>query len=602
MDPSPSPSRIFPSSTPDAPIQVPSSGDFVVSWNWFAGPTSDCFPEISADQYNRGFYAGAEDGLHLCGQTGTFTYQGNSVTITYAWKTTGGVRYHEISPTAFAKLIGSNAQIGSQTTPQQFQAAINDPGRVTASCTALPNGSPICDIYSSAAAIASSGMQPQSQIPAGTYTVTADAEFYLPNQKVTLTMTGPDFRGILFYAAPKMDPTAQVGSFEVPAGMQNNANVCNNSETPNSSLTHTARNSDYAGSQTFTWIAPPQSHGEIHFHAVILQKKPDGCYAYAAVPCIVIIKCGGGRVVSTPSSIAPAAATPAVPAVVVGTSSPCPSPVTKTVTSVSVSVKTMTSMVTVAALPVTMTVVQTKTLISTVIQKVTVTQPPVYVTPAPVYVTQAPIYVTPSVTKRKCMPKVAKTSAPAAQVPTPTYSPPPVYFPPPKPTPPTPCCQGENPPPVVVVPVTTNTVKQAPQPTPCCQGESDSNTIDTAPIVLSSIAPIAPAPAPVDPISSTPVSQSTMVPDVAQPSSVASSSIELALSSSSSVPIAIPLSTTTTSLAPASSSIPTTTSQAVPIVIPGPNAAPAIFDGQVVSSAMVNIVKGVNQPPSVYGA
>ncbi|KAJ3201466.1 hypothetical protein HDU82_008095, partial [Entophlyctis luteolus] len=87
-----------------------------------------------------GYYAGAQkrsDGTLPCGETGTFTYNGNTVTVTYAWQTTGGSDYHELTAAAFAKLIGSTADVSSSSNAEQFQAAINDPGRIEAACSGV---------------------------------------------------------------------------------------------------------------------------------------------------------------------------------------------------------------------------------------------------------------------------------------------------------------------------------------------------------------------------------------------------------------------------------------------------------------------------------
>ncbi|KAJ3073337.1 Presenilin-1 [Podochytrium sp. JEL0797] len=91
--------------------QSPSPGsgfNYVTSWHWFAGNSLDCDGSITADEYNMGFYAGSENIPADCGKTGTFEYKGNSVTVAFAWKTTGGTLYHELSAQAFARLIGSD--------------------------------------------------------------------------------------------------------------------------------------------------------------------------------------------------------------------------------------------------------------------------------------------------------------------------------------------------------------------------------------------------------------------------------------------------------------------------------------------------------------
>ncbi|KAI8609530.1 hypothetical protein BC830DRAFT_1150063 [Chytriomyces sp. MP71] len=142
--PSPSPSAfsasfpISPTTTISQPSNTASSGNqgsnggvtYEVSWNWFAASSTDCDASITPEQFNTGFYAGAQDIPHLCGKQGTFSYNGNSVTVTYAWMTGGGYGYHELSPQAFAQLIGSQAKVASGMRAEDYQKAISDPGRV----------------------------------------------------------------------------------------------------------------------------------------------------------------------------------------------------------------------------------------------------------------------------------------------------------------------------------------------------------------------------------------------------------------------------------------------------------------------------------------
>ncbi|CAK4650146.1 hypothetical protein LEN26_003989 [Aphanomyces euteiches] len=106
-----------------------------VSWNWFASSTTDCDASLSANKLNRGLYIGGENIPADCGKTATFKYNGRSVTATYAWRTTGGRQYNELSPQAFARLIGSNANAANYNSATAFQVAINDPGRVRATCS-----------------------------------------------------------------------------------------------------------------------------------------------------------------------------------------------------------------------------------------------------------------------------------------------------------------------------------------------------------------------------------------------------------------------------------------------------------------------------------
>ncbi|KAF0715158.1 Aste57867_3539 [Aphanomyces stellatus] len=130
------PRTFTPWPVPNSPSTfVPSpSGNFYVSWNWFNSNTLDCDGRLSPSTLNSGFYVGGENIPADCGKTATFTYNGHTVTATYAWKTGGGLNYHELSPQAFAKLLGSSANAANFGSAPQFQAAINDPGHVTAQC------------------------------------------------------------------------------------------------------------------------------------------------------------------------------------------------------------------------------------------------------------------------------------------------------------------------------------------------------------------------------------------------------------------------------------------------------------------------------------
>ncbi|CAK4086094.1 unnamed protein product [Aphanomyces euteiches] len=131
--PSSSPTKA-PTPSTSKPSQ-PGGSTKTVSWNWFASSTTDCDASLSADTLNRGFYVGGENIPADCGKTATLTYNGHTVTATYAWRTTGGQQYHELSPQAFARLIGSNANVANFHSASAFQAAINDPGRVSAKCS-----------------------------------------------------------------------------------------------------------------------------------------------------------------------------------------------------------------------------------------------------------------------------------------------------------------------------------------------------------------------------------------------------------------------------------------------------------------------------------
>ncbi|RHY74191.1 hypothetical protein DYB30_009238 [Aphanomyces astaci] len=136
------PPKRTPSSNPSTTKQptLPSSPgtpgvDKKVSWNWFASSTTDCDASLSKDTLNRGLYIGGENIPADCGKTASFTYGGRTVIATYAWRTTGGQGYNELSPQAFAQLLGSNANAANFNSATDFQAAINDPGHVFSTCS-----------------------------------------------------------------------------------------------------------------------------------------------------------------------------------------------------------------------------------------------------------------------------------------------------------------------------------------------------------------------------------------------------------------------------------------------------------------------------------
>ncbi|RHY43989.1 hypothetical protein DYB38_012434 [Aphanomyces astaci] len=138
----PPPPKRTPSSNPSTtkqPTLPPSPGTpgvhKKVSWNWFTSSTTDCDASLSKDTLNRGLYIGGENIPADCGKTASFTYDGRTVIATYAWRTTGGQGYNELSPQAFAQLLGSNANAANFNSATDFQAAINDPGHVFSTCS-----------------------------------------------------------------------------------------------------------------------------------------------------------------------------------------------------------------------------------------------------------------------------------------------------------------------------------------------------------------------------------------------------------------------------------------------------------------------------------
>ncbi|KAJ3346736.1 hypothetical protein HDU83_002681 [Entophlyctis luteolus] len=226
---------------------------------------------------------------------------------------------------------------------------------------ALPSNSPVCNVNTAQAALGTSGMTPLTQLPPTTYTFTASSQTYTPGMAITLTMTGPSYRGILAYTSTAASATVQVGTWAIPTNMQNNANVCTNSDNPNSSITHTQITGNYT-TTTFTYTAPTTNVGDLHVNFILVQVGAAG-YAYQITPCAVIIK--AATAVTTPA----AATTP-------------------------LAIKTTTPMAN-AATPATAscsTVVQTTTMTSTTMVRVTTT-----------VTTIRTLTVTPAASASKCL-------------------------------------------------------------------------------------------------------------------------------------------------------------------------------------------------------
>ncbi|KAF0715069.1 Aste57867_3585 [Aphanomyces stellatus] len=104
-----------PSPNPPAAHEFSNSGRVAqtMSWNWFMANTLDCDGSLGMDTLNRGLYVGSENVPADCGKTATFSYKGKTVTATIVWRTTGGKSYHELSPQAFANLLGANGNVAA---------------------------------------------------------------------------------------------------------------------------------------------------------------------------------------------------------------------------------------------------------------------------------------------------------------------------------------------------------------------------------------------------------------------------------------------------------------------------------------------------------
>ncbi|KAJ3018412.1 UNVERIFIED_CONTAM: hypothetical protein HDU68_011164 [Siphonaria sp. JEL0065] len=348
---------------------------------------------------------------------------------------------------------------------------------------------PICDILQAANALNASPMANQlTELPAGTWTVTADSATYTPGQAIKITMAGPSYQGFMMYANPANQMSARVGSLSLPSGMISNSAVCSKAgmvlDNANSCITSNNAGITYPGVQTIVWTAPMQSVGEVHLNVMVMQKLATG-WGHQIVPCAVILKCAG---TVTPIAVAP----PVV----------CPAPVTITQTVV------QTKRVTVTQAPITLTVTKVQTQTVTVTKTQTVTQ------------TMQVVQIQKQVQIRKCHRLQPKPAMPVVVVKPVLATPKLTPIPTPKPTPavvvptvvvkpvvqPTQCCLGE-PVPVVVQPVVQPTqcclddvvvpVYNPPPPAvevPCCLGEGETSQL---PVYTPPPVPIYNAPFPV---------------------------------------------------------------------------------------------------------
>lgn len=121
------------------------------------------------------------------------------------------------------------------------------------------------------------------------YQFTVDKPVYDPGDQLQITVNGSaSFNGFLLYTAGSTDETRRVGKYEIPADMQNNAQVCTNSEFPESSITHTA-DKTFPGFMNIKYQAPTTSVGDLIFNAIIVQKLENG-YNWGVYPRALVLK------------------------------------------------------------------------------------------------------------------------------------------------------------------------------------------------------------------------------------------------------------------------------------------------------------------------
>ncbi|KAJ3317117.1 hypothetical protein HDU76_001334, partial [Blyttiomyces sp. JEL0837] len=258
---------------------------------------------------------------------------------------------------------------------------------------------------------------------------------YNPGDTITVTLTGAaPFTGFLMYAAPVGNAAARVGTWTIPAGMQNNAKVCAMSENADSSITHTAGQT-YQPGMAFTFKAPATNMGDLAFNAIVVQKAPNSYAhfiingadgkttvkaaaamaggAYGGTPMVVTLCCG-----QPPVTIMP----PTMTQVQVVT--PCcgqkPITITPTMTQITQAVSMFS-----CTPPMTITKSLVNTITNTVTNTITMTQSLVNTVTTTQIVPQTTTKVIPTtlVTIRKCSRRTPLTTMTVPRMSTPVMTP-----------------------------------------------------------------------------------------------------------------------------------------------------------------------------------
>ncbi|KAJ3101924.1 glycoside hydrolase 3 protein [Phlyctochytrium planicorne] len=173
---------------------------------------------------------------------------------------------------------------------------------------AKPGKAPICAVAKAAAAI-TKNMQPNMKLDDKSYTFTASAKEYSPGDKIDLILDGAPFKGFLLYVTDDAQATTAagnpmpMGTFDENAfkasGFQNNGAVCEGSESPASSVTHTLKkdkNDMYQGKQTFSYTVSSKAKGNLNVNVAVVQKCPEtGVFSYWVMPKIITIPPKGGK-------------------------------------------------------------------------------------------------------------------------------------------------------------------------------------------------------------------------------------------------------------------------------------------------------------------
>uniref|UniRef100_UPI0037E74382 putative defense protein Hdd11 n=1 Tax=Semicossyphus pulcher TaxID=241346 RepID=UPI0037E74382 len=110
-----------------------------------------------------------------------------------------------------------------------------------------------------------SGVQPQYY--PRPYTILTNTRTYQPGQPITVTISGPDYRGVLLEARTFDSPYAQ-GSWQLPPPDTRFLQCAGN---PQGAVTHS--NTNVKGNTTvYSWI-PPDSASPIYFMAAVAQQR-----------------------------------------------------------------------------------------------------------------------------------------------------------------------------------------------------------------------------------------------------------------------------------------------------------------------------------------
>ncbi|WP_395373711.1 reeler domain-containing protein [Marinicella sp. W31] len=123
---------------------------------------------------------------------------------------------------------------------------------------ALPNGAPICSVEADFSNITGMGSRTRNQTP-GSYIITAPAT-YTPGETIDITVSGPQFTGIMFAVVDDNDNN--VGTFSPDVG----TNSCDGASM---AITHSSSFGNQM-SRTLEWTAPNSDVGTVYVEGYVL--------------------------------------------------------------------------------------------------------------------------------------------------------------------------------------------------------------------------------------------------------------------------------------------------------------------------------------------